>query len=112
MPQRTGTYRLAGRLQRESFYPIVQGYKNVAGVGLRLNLSDPLQFNRLHLSAVLLARRGPAVERAGAPRAPNTSGTTGARRPCWNNADFYDLFGPDQGRPQGLRRFSSGTATR
>ena len=47
MPKTEGTYRLGGGLGRESFYPIVQGYKSTAAVGMRANFSDPLQFNRL-----------------------------------------------------------------
>ena len=46
-----GTYHLAGGLRRESFYPVVQGYKDVAAIGVRANFSDPLQLNRLHLVA-------------------------------------------------------------
>ena len=64
MPKRTGTYKLAGGLRRESFYPILQGYKSSPGVGLRLNLSDPLQLNRLHLSAAYSPDTGlPSSER-------------------------------------------------
>ena len=33
IPQRTGTYRLAGGLRRDSFYPVLQGYKDTAAVG-------------------------------------------------------------------------------
>ena len=93
MPKRTGTYRLAGGLRRESFYPIVQGYKSSPGVGLRLNLSDPLQLNRLHLSASYSPDTGlPSSERVHLAAAYErfdwrASGSL-------NNADFYDLFGP------------------
>src|SRR6185436_19157158 len=41
-----GRYRLGGGLQRESIYPVVQGYKDSAAVGVRANFSDPLQLNR------------------------------------------------------------------
>ena len=51
MPQRRGQYQLAGGLRRESFYPILQGYKDSAAVGMRLNLSDPLQLNRADVTA-------------------------------------------------------------
>ncbi len=93
MPKRTGTYRLAGGLQRESFYPIVQGYKSSPGVGLRLNLSDPLQLNRLHLSASYSPD-------ADLPSNERVHVAAGYERYDWrasallNNADFYDLFGP------------------
>ena len=51
MPKTEGVYRLGGGLERESFYPIVQGYKDAAAVGMRVNFSDPLQFNRAIVSA-------------------------------------------------------------
>ena len=51
MPKKDGVYRLAGGLKSESFYPIVQGYKDSPAVGMRWNLSDPLQLNRLSVSA-------------------------------------------------------------
>ena len=47
----TRPYRLAGGLQSESMYPIVQGYKDTVGVGYRFNFSDPLQFNRATVTA-------------------------------------------------------------
>jgi hypothetical protein len=52
MPKQEGVYRLGGGLRRESFYPIVQGYKSTAAVGMRANFSDPLQFNRASVSAL------------------------------------------------------------
>jgi hypothetical protein len=50
MPKTEGVYRLGGNLERESFYPIVQGYKDTWAVGMRYNVSDPLQFNRANVS--------------------------------------------------------------
>ncbi|HXG56476.1 MAG TPA: hypothetical protein VNJ03_13955, partial [Vicinamibacterales bacterium] len=46
-----GTYRLAGGLGLESLYPVVQGYKDSAAIGVRANFSDPLQLNKLNLTA-------------------------------------------------------------
>ena len=40
MPKKEGVYRLAGELKSESFYPILQGYKDSPAVGMRWNLSD------------------------------------------------------------------------
>lgn len=93
LEQRTRAYRLAGGLRRESFYPVVQGYKDSYALGARLNLSDPLQLNRLHLAVSF---------------SPDTSLRQSERfhlavdyrRYDWrvqaalNSADFYDLFGP------------------
>ena len=51
LPKKEGVYRLAGGLKSESFYPILQGYKDTGAAGMRWNLSDRLQLNRLSLSA-------------------------------------------------------------
>ena len=89
----TGKYRLAGGLAPESFYPIVQGYKNTGAVGMRFNFSDPLQFNR----ASLLATYSPAGD---LPQSERIHFKADYQRYDWhgfaelNAADFYDLFGP------------------
>ncbi|MGB2715108.1 MAG: hypothetical protein WBC51_13080 [Vicinamibacterales bacterium] len=93
MPQRTGAYRLAGGLRRESFYPVIQGYKDVAAVGMRFNFSDPLQLNRA--SATLSyspAGDLPSSERVHFKAEYQRYDWRG--RFEWNGADFYDLFGP------------------
>ena len=93
MPQQTGTYRLAGGLKRESFYPVFQGYKDTGAVGMRVNFSDPLQFNR----ASIVASYSPAGE---LPRAERVHLKADYERYDWrgffelNAADFYDFFGP------------------
>ena len=95
MRKTTGTYPLAGGLRRESFYPIVQGYKESAAVGMRFNFSDRLQLNRLNVSATYSPDSGlPSDERL------HLMG--GYDRFDWrvraalNSADVYDLFGPTQ----------------
>jgi len=93
MPQRKGEYRLAGGLRRESIYPVVQGYKDSAAVGLRLNLSDPLQFNRLALTATYAPVSGlPSGERLHLDAQYDRFDWRA--RASLNRADFYDLFGP------------------
>jgi hypothetical protein len=88
-----GTYRLAGGLRRESFYPILQGYKDTAAVGMRVNFSDPLQLNRLSLSASYSPTDAlPSGERLHL-RAEYQRYDWRARA-TWNDANFYDLFGP------------------
>jgi hypothetical protein len=93
MPKTTGRYPLAGGLRPESFYPIVQGYKDSAAVGMRVNFSDRLQLNRLNASATYSPDSGlPSDERlhlmAGYDR------FDWRVRAALNRADFYDLFGP------------------
>jgi hypothetical protein len=88
-----GRYRLAGGLTPESFYPVIQGYKDSVAVGMRVNFSDPLQLNRLNLAASY----GPD---AGLPQSERLHLLAEYHRYDWrakatlNAADFYDLFGP------------------
>jgi hypothetical protein len=93
METRTGRYRLAGGLRRESIYPVVQGYKDTAAVGLRLNLSDPLQLNRAWLSASWSPDASlPSNERLHLTAEYQRFDWRG--RVALNSADFYDLVGP------------------
>jgi DNA-binding beta-propeller fold protein YncE len=95
MPKQTGTYRLAGGLEFESIYPVVQGYKETAGPGVRVNFSDPLQLNR---ASILLAvtpggsSGGDNAERFHLDAEYQRYDWRG--RLTWNRTDFYDLFGP------------------
>ncbi len=51
LDKRQQPYRLFGGLRLESFYPIVQGYKESAAAGMRLNLSDRIRLNRASIAA-------------------------------------------------------------
>ncbi|HET7694142.1 MAG TPA: hypothetical protein VFK57_00390 [Vicinamibacterales bacterium] len=100
--KRTGTYRLGGGLQRESFYPIVQGYKDTAAGGVALNLSDPLMFNRLRLTASV----SPAANVSAGERvhlSADYERYDWRASASWNRADFYDLFGPTKVGRKGYR---------
>jgi len=92
MPKQEGEYRLSGGLRRESFYPIVQGYKSTAAVGMRANFSDPLQFNRAWVSALYSPASEPTTEQF--HMAAEYQRFDWTARAAWNAADFYDLFGP------------------
>ncbi|PWB72212.1 MAG: hypothetical protein C3F15_11435 [Holophagae bacterium] len=88
-----GEYHGFKSVNLESIYPVVQGYKDSAAVGLRLNLSDPILFNRLNLTASYSPDGSlPSDER--------THLELNYDRYDWrvalnyNHADFYDLFGP------------------
>ncbi len=93
LPKRDGQYRLAGGLRQESFYPIVQGYKDTRAVGMRWNFSDRLQLNRLSLASTF------SVD-GGLPSSERVHLRAHYQRYDWraeavlNEADFYDLFGP------------------
>jgi hypothetical protein len=91
----TGTqpYRPLRQLELESAYPVVQGYKNVFAYGMHARLSDPLSFNGVNVTASLSpAGSLPARERVHLHGEYRRYDWTGYA--SWNNADFYDLFGP------------------
>jgi len=93
LAKRTGDYGLAGGLQLESMYPVVQAYKDTHAVGVRLNFSDPLELNRLTLA-------GSYSVDGSLPGNQSVHLRAEYERYDWklratlNNADFYDLFGP------------------
>ncbi len=86
-------YGLIGNLRPESIYPIVQGYKDTAAVGVRMNFSDAVRLNR----ASLIASVTPGQD---LPDSERIHVKAEYERYDWrgyaelNNADFYDLFGP------------------
>ncbi len=89
----THVYRLAGGMHVESAYPVAQGYKSTAAAGYRLNLSDPLQLNRMRISATY----SPIGDIAASERLhldAEYQRYDWRGRVRWNGADFYDLFGP------------------
>jgi hypothetical protein len=86
-------YRLTGGLLRESFYPVVQGYKNTGAIGYRFNVSDPLQLNHMALTASY----SPAGSLTDSERVhvdAEYQRYDWHARVRWNAGDFYDLFGP------------------
>lgn len=90
---RKGKYRPLAQLAFESAYPVVQGYKDFAAYGLRLNFSDPLFLNR----ASLTASYSPSLD---LPESERYHLRARFERYEFsadlklNAADFYDLFGP------------------
>ena len=93
LPRTRSTYGLAGGLGLESIYPIVQGYKHTQALGARVQFSDPVMLNRLFVSASV----SPWGDVAGRER---THLHVDYQRydwhavAAWNDADFFDLFGP------------------
>ena len=88
-----GNYKLAGGLRRESIYPVFQGYKDTAAVGVRANFSDPLQLNRLNLTASYSPTTSLGSDERLHLRVDYQRYDWRARA-TWNDANFYDLFGP------------------
>ena len=88
-----GPYRSGRSIRVESLYPILEGYKDSGAAGLRLNLSDPLMLNRIGLDASYSPDRGlPSDERLHIDFRYDRYDWRA--RATWNDADFYDLFGP------------------
>jgi len=88
-----GKYGLTGGLKMESVYPVVQGYKNTQAVGLRFNLSDPLELNRF----TFVGTYSPAGAIAESERfhlRAEYERYDWKLRATLNGADFYDLVGP------------------
>jgi hypothetical protein len=80
-------------IRSESFYPILEGYKDSPAAGMRFNFSDPLQLHRFQLNVSYspdndLASRERLHARLQYHR---YDWSVDAK---WNGADFYDLFGP------------------
>jgi hypothetical protein len=88
-----GIYRLGGGLGLESFYPIVQGYKHTRAVGWRVNFSDPLQLNRASV-AMSVSPRSDLPGRERVHIRGDYERYDWKAHAAWNDADFYDLFGP------------------
>ena len=88
-----GVYKPLSAMELENAYPVLQGYKNSAGIGYHIGFSDPLQFMSLGITGAYT----PSMD---IPR--NERGhlsIVGRYRfwraeLSWNNSDFYDLFGP------------------
>ena len=97
-----GQYVPIKNLSLESWYPILEGYKDSVAAGVNFNFSDPILFDTLEVSASYSPDSDlPSDERLHlsidyshvVASATPLAGTwhAGAR---YNFADFYDLFGP------------------
>ncbi|MBK9967457.1 MAG: hypothetical protein IPP07_22310 [Holophagales bacterium] len=88
-----GTYRSFAGIGLDSIYPVLQGYKDSASVGVRLNFSDPVQLNKLNVTAAYSPDGSlPSDERFHADARYERYDWSARVR--WNAGDFYDLFGP------------------
>ncbi len=90
---RRGNYPGIRSIGLASIYPIVEGYKDYGSPGVRVDLSDPAQMNRLDLSVSHTPQKAlPAKERWHARLGYKRWNASMALR--WNPASFYDLVGP------------------
>ncbi|MFO1281655.1 MAG: hypothetical protein U1F51_04185 [Burkholderiales bacterium] len=98
---RQGPYRPLAHLALESAYPVLQGYKDAGGVGYRFNVSDPLNFANLSITAAWTPIGDlPGKERGHVGIEAKYLGWRGEA--SWNKSDFYDLFGPTKKSRKGL----------
>ena len=97
-----GIYAPLREVRFQNAYPVLQGYKNVAGLGYRFNFSDPVQFANLSATvAVTPAPSGGAdSERVHLDVQGQYLGWRAGL--SWNKSDFYDLFGPTKRSRKGL----------
>ena len=96
----SGRYRPLRSMSLISAYPLVQGYKDTAAFGWRFTLSDNLMFSRLDGTASL----SPSPGRDSHERLHGSFRYrywTWALSGWYNNADFYDLFGPTKNSRKG-----------
>lgn len=90
-----GKYRALSNIGVESIYPVVQGYKNFAAFGLRMNIADYIRLHSLRLTATYSPTSTlPKDERFHGSL--NYGYRNWTLRGNYNGADFYDLFGPSK----------------
>ena len=88
-----GKYKPVKQLRLGSAYPIVQGYRGEWAFGYHLNFEDPMQFNKLLISASYSPTDA-------LPSGQKLHLNVEYQHINWharywhNGADFYDLFGP------------------
>ena len=87
-----GAYVPLRHLALRSAYPVLQGYKDYAGIGYHAVFEDDLRFASLALTAAYTPGGLPGEERGHAAARFQYLGWRGSL--SWNRSDFYDLFGP------------------
>ncbi|MFH1312408.1 MAG: hypothetical protein ABIJ00_04195 [Candidatus Eisenbacteria bacterium] len=89
----SGDYHLPPEGELVSAYPVVEGYKDYAAVGMRFNFEDMLGISNTHLTGTYTpVDELPEEERLHVGFA--YSYWNWNVNYAYNNADFYDLFGP------------------
>jgi len=101
MITKRGAYKPFSSLGIESVYPVVQGYKSSAAVGVSLRLSDPTLLNGGSVTAAYSPDTAlPAKERLHLSAQYQQYAWNARFR--LNGADFYDLFGPTKVSRKGV----------
>jgi hypothetical protein len=98
---RRGYYDPLRMLTVKNAYPVLQGYKNSAGIGYRFNIEDPIPFATIGITAAYTPDTGlGSNERGHLDMAFRYLGWKADL--SWNRSDFYDLFGPTIRSRKGL----------
>ena len=88
-----GPYFPLRSLGLENAYPVLQGYKNSAGIGYHFNIDDPIQFAHVGITASYTPGNTlPADQRGHVDITARNRFWRGSL--SWNRSNFYDLFGP------------------
>ena len=88
-----GKYNSLTNIELSSIIPIVEGYKNFAAYGLRFDLSDRLRLSGLDFTASYTPNQI-LNQNERTHLKFNFYHWNWQLRASYNNADFYDLFGP------------------
>lgn len=96
-----GVYTPLNEIGVENAYPVIQGYKNAIGLGYQLNLSDPISFANVGITAAYTPfGHVSSDERAHFAIKGTYLGWRASL--AWNQSDFYDLFGPTKTSRKGF----------
>jgi hypothetical protein len=87
-----GIYRPLKHIELQSIYPIPQGYENVPGGGVRMDLGDSLGIS--HITSTLSYTPGETALRDRIHFGFEAKYWDWGLSGYFNKADFYDLFGP------------------
>jgi hypothetical protein len=97
-----GPYRALSHVEVESIVPVVEGYKDAVAYGAFMRLSDPLSLHSL--AATVSWSEEPGLDRDERLHCDLTYRRQNWRLSAgWNDADFYDLFGPTKVSRKGYR---------
>ncbi|MCC6377963.1 MAG: hypothetical protein IT519_04015 [Burkholderiales bacterium] len=99
--ERQGPYRPFQHLSFENAFPVLQGYKDEIGGGVRINFSDPISFARAGIT-LAATPRGDYTKDEQTHVEVNGSYLGWHGSASWNRSDFYDIFGPTKRSRKGL----------
>ncbi|MFU8876526.1 MAG: hypothetical protein ACNA7E_00170 [Wenzhouxiangellaceae bacterium] len=97
----SGPYAPLRDMRLQNAYPVLEGYKDSIGVGWRFNIEDPLGFASLAITASVT----PDSDLSSSERGHldvSFRYLNWRARATWNNADFFDLFGPTERSRKGV----------